>query len=99
VIACGERWPDGSLRPALEDLLGAGAVIAGLARTRSPEASAAESAWSGAGDGIADLLAACSSGREQLVRGWDDDLHHAAQVDVSPVVPVLVDGAFVDARS
>ena len=36
IIGCGERWADGSLRPAWEDLIGAGAVIAELSGTRSP---------------------------------------------------------------
>ena len=35
VIACGERWSDGSLRPCIEDLLGAGALIGRLRGSRA----------------------------------------------------------------
>lgn len=98
VVACGERWHDGSLRPALEDQLGAGAVIAGLDGDRSPEAQAAAAVWHGAGGRVADVLRACSSGREQQQRGWADDLRYAEAVDASSAVPVLRDGAFVDGR-
>ena len=34
VIAAGEHWADGTLRPALEDLLGAGAVLAAVLAAR-----------------------------------------------------------------
>jgi 2-phosphosulfolactate phosphatase len=97
VVPCGERWPDGSLRPALEDLLGAGAVIAALPGERSPEAAAAEAAWRAAAGDLPAVLAGCTSGREQVERGWADDLVFASQVDVSRCVPLLVDGVFVDA--
>lgn len=37
VVTCGERWPDGSLRPSLEDLLGAGETLAEMTGTRHPK--------------------------------------------------------------
>jgi 2-phosphosulfolactate phosphatase len=66
VIAAGERWPDGSLRPALEDLLGAGMVIAALVecggRALSPEAEAARACFEATAD-VAAAVADSVSGR------------------------------------
>ncbi len=95
VIAAGERWPDGSLRPALEDLLGAGAILAmvdpaGL----SPEASAAVGAFRAARAAIEEAIRGSASGRELIERGFAADVELAAELDASDLVPVLVDGAF-----
>ncbi len=99
VVPCGERWPDGSLRPALEDLLGAGAVIDALALDGTPEAQAAAATWRACAVRLPEVLAACSSGREQVERGWADDLAFASAFDASRCVPLLVDGRFVDATA
>ncbi|MEU4171799.1 2-phosphosulfolactate phosphatase [Streptomyces sp. NPDC026665] len=100
VIASGERWPDGSLRPALEDLLGAGAVISALhalgAGPLSPEATVAQGSFDGRPK-AADTVAGCSSGLELVQGGFADDVAIAADVDSSTVVPVLEDGAFTAA--
>lgn len=97
VIAAGERWPDGSLRPAAEDLWGAGALIAGLggAHTRSPEAQLAVDAYAAARPELTERLLACSSGRELVAKGYADDVRIAGELDADTVVPVLgPDGAF-----
>ncbi len=94
VLACGERWSDGTLRPSLEDLLGAGAVLSSLGGDLSPEAASAVAAWQDAKDTIADVLLKCVSGRELVERGFRDDVEYASLYGVSDVVPVLVDGAF-----
>lgn len=95
VIACGERWDDGSLRPAWEDCVGAGAVMAGLSGSRSPEADAACATFRQAEVDLLQQLNACSSGRELIERGFADDVESAAAINVSRCVPVLDNGAFV----
>lgn len=91
VVAAGERWPDGSLRPAVEDLWGAGAVIHRLidagCEHLTPDATAAEAGYRNAL--IADEIRECPSGRELLAAGFARDLDLATRVDHSGVVPVL----------
>ena len=100
VVAAGERWggPAGPLRPALEDLIGAGAILAaaGPGADLSPEARSARAAFHDARPRLAEALAAGGGGRELTARGWADDLSLAAALDVSEVVPELVDDRFVD---
>ncbi|MDH2414014.1 2-phosphosulfolactate phosphatase [Nocardioides sp. CER19] len=94
VVPAGERWPDGSLRPAVEDLWGAGAVLDALGSADlSAEASAAVAAFRAAA--LPDALVACSSGRELAAKGFGADVDIAAEVDASTAVPVLRDGVFV----
>ncbi|MDX3235721.1 2-phosphosulfolactate phosphatase [Streptomyces sp. ME03-5709C] len=98
VIAAGERRADGTLRPALEDLLGAGAVVAALrehapAVTPSPEAAAAAAAFAGTPDPAA-AVTACASGRELTGGGFPEDVTVATELDTAGVVPVLFEGAF-----
>lgn len=94
VIAAGERWGDGSLRPALEDLLGAGAIVSAVGGAGvSPEASAAAAAYASCGD-VASAVADCASGRELRHHGFAEDVAVAVEAGASERVPVLVDGAF-----
>jgi 2-phosphosulfolactate phosphatase len=94
VIAAGERWPDASLRPAAEDLIGAGAIIARLHGSVSPEASLAVAAYERAARDLASTLHDCASGRELTQRGFARDVELAAELDASAVAPRLRDGAF-----
>jgi len=95
VIPAGERWKgDDSLRPALEDLFGSGAIISHLEGTLSPEAQTAAETFQAAPNKLTERLLACSSGKELIQRGFKDDVELAAELDVSDCVPLLVDGAY-----
>jgi 2-phosphosulfolactate phosphatase len=94
VITAGERWPDGSLRPAIEDWIGAGAIIAHLTGSRSPEAEVAHRTFLQAQPDLAWYLAQCSSGRELIGRGFAEDVQIASELNVSDCVPLLSEGGY-----
>ena len=99
VIAAGERWRedahgDRSLRPGVEDLVAAGAILDRLPGSRSPEAEVAVAAFRAARGRLADFLLACSSGRELAAIDREADIPLAAQFNVSDFAPRLIDGAY-----
>jgi 2-phosphosulfolactate phosphatase len=98
VIPAGERWEDGTLRPSIEDWLGAGAVLAGLTGSRSPEAEMAVAAFESFRGDLLRVLLSCGSGVELVERGFKCDVELAVEYGISGAVPVLSGGRFVNAR-
>lgn len=107
LIGAGDRWgaSDAMLRPAVEDLIGAGAVLAALdpaaaasGRRCSTEAGAARAAFVAARPRLYEALAQSTSGRELDACGKGDDVAMASALDVTRWAAVLDDDAFV-ARS
>lgn len=103
VIACGERWAtvedDEGLRVAVEDYLGAGAILSTLDGPLSPEARVCVGAFAGARATLAELLWECGSGRELRQMGFAEDVRHAAQLNLYEVAPVMRDGFLTDSRA
>ncbi len=95
VCPAGERWPDESMRFAIEDWLAAGAILRALPGGPSAEAAAAVAAFEANARAIDTLLASCASGRELITRGFRRDVELAAQVDLSAHAPRLQGPAFV----
>ena len=89
IVAAGEQWEDGSLRPCMEDLIGAGAVIAGLQGALSTEAEVAVAAFERFRNRLYEAIRDCVSGRELVERGFERDIELAADYAVSEAVPVF----------
>jgi 2-phosphosulfolactate phosphatase len=96
VIPAGERWDDGGLRPAFEDLVGAGAIINHLEGSLAPEARVALAAYLGVKLDLRQTLRQCGSGRELIKRGFERDLELASEIGISDCAPILVNNAYVN---
>jgi 2-phosphosulfolactate phosphatase len=106
VIPAGEQWGvhlgsssrEGRMRVALEDYLGAGAIVSELLAAgyspASPEAALAATSFRAAEPYLGDLLGGCGSGLELGEKGLSEDIALAGQVNVSKAAPHLVNGVF-----
>lgn len=100
VLACGERWhsphEDGELRFAVEDYLGAGAILSHLPESisRSLEAQICQSAFAASVDRLPELLQNCGSGIELRDRGYGSDVEHSACLNVCQTAPILCSGLY-----
>lgn len=93
VLACGERWTtpseDGELRFAIEDALGAGAILAQLLYAKSPEAQFCEGAFTASLPNLPAIIRECGSGRELYGRGFGADVEHVLRLNAYDAVPVM----------
>jgi 2-phosphosulfolactate phosphatase len=95
IIPAGERWrSDDTLRPAIEDLLGAGAILDALDLPLSPEARIACDAWRSARGTFAETIRESISGQELITRDFAQDVELAVALNASTAAPRLRDGAY-----
>lgn len=93
VLACGERWrvpaEEGVLRFALEDYLGAGAILSALPFPQMIEAQACVATFTAMRDHLEEALWECESGQELRAIALGEDVRHAAQLNIYATAPVL----------
>jgi 2-phosphosulfolactate phosphatase len=102
VVPCGEQWNDARenedrLRPSLEDYLGAGAILADLDGSKSPEAEVCYGAFKSSESRLRELVWDSGSGRELRERGYEDDVKFCSQLNVTGIIPLMKDGSFIEA--
>jgi 2-phosphosulfolactate phosphatase len=96
VVACGERPMHAALetplRFAIEDHLGAGAIVEQLAGARSPEAAVAVHAFRACAHDLTAILERSATGRELSSIGCPEDWRIASQLDTVDRAATIADG-------
>lgn len=95
-VATGERityQPQESQRVlAIEDYLGAGAILTNVDLVKTAEAYVCEQAYRSVTPRLFELVRASFSGRYLEQNGLLDDVRHAVKVDLYAIVPAIRDG-------
>ncbi|MGG3468751.1 2-phosphosulfolactate phosphatase [Neobacillus pocheonensis] len=101
IVPCGEQWNDvknneDTLRPAIEDYLGAGAILNYLEGKKSSEAEICLGTFQHARPKLKELIWECGSGRELRGRGFADDVIHCSRLNAYQTVPILKNDHFIN---
>ncbi len=96
VIAAGEKWSDESLRLAIEDLIGAGAILCHLKNNLSPECKTAIAVFKKFENNLFQSIRDSVSGQELIDREYEEDIKLASNLNVSRCVPVLLNGIYTN---
>lgn len=96
VIPAGEKWQDGSMRFAIEDYLGAGAVISYLNGSLSAEAKASLDFFNSQKSNLKDRIIESISGKELIDKGFPEDVDLASEFNVSAVKAELINGIYTN---
>lgn len=94
IIAAGEQWTDKTIRFAFEDLVGSGAIISYLTGCLSPESKVGLSVFKDSIPTLFNDIKNCSSGKELMERGFENDIILACELNSSNNVPGLTDNYF-----
>jgi 2-phosphosulfolactate phosphatase len=93
VIPAGEKWQEqfesGTIRFAVEDLIGAGAIVYYLKGSLSPESLSAKIFYENVKEKLYDVISNCVSGKELIERGFIEDVKIPCQKNVSEAVAAL----------
>lgn len=98
LIACGEVENDAAgkrrRRWAVEDYLGAGAILSYMMAAKSADARVCERAFSASRDELAAILRESPSGDELIRQGFAADVEFVSRLNVYDVVPIMRQGRF-----
>lgn len=89
VIPAGEKWEDGSIRFAVEDMVGAGCVISYLKGNLSHEAGIMLDMFKQYKNNLHETIADSVSGTELIEKGFPEDVQLASEINVSNAIPLL----------
>ncbi|MBI3236129.1 MAG: 2-phosphosulfolactate phosphatase [Chlamydiales bacterium] len=88
-VAAGERFPNNTLRPSIEDYWGVGSILSSLNGQKTIEAECAVTAFKASADDLTKNLIICESGQELIAGGYAQDVALAAEYNSSNQLPTL----------